>query len=64
MNFLIDFISVVDLVLKQIAFVQINGLYINHKLNTINLNECCSHEPREKLKEVTKPSLTTFFRKR
>ena len=46
----------VDLILKWIAFAQINGLYINDDINTINLNEC------EKLKEVGKPPLTIFVK--
>ena len=37
----IEFNSVVDLILKQIVSVQINGLYMQHNVNTISLNEYC-----------------------
>ena len=33
-------------------FVQVNGLYINHDINTISHNEYCDYEQRETLKEV------------
>ena len=36
-------------------------LYVNHGINTRNLNEHCLQELREKLKEVRKSSLTIFF---
>ena len=43
-----------DLIKKYVAFVQINGLYINHNIIFYII---CYHEPRKKLKEVGKPSL-------
>ena len=45
-------------------FVKINGLYINDDNNTISLNGYCQHETREKLKVVSKPSLTIFLKKK
>ena len=31
----------IDFILKETARIQVNGLYINHDINTISFNEYC-----------------------